>query len=220
VPGLSSLDCEGGFNDHNLRVFHDEIGGPARGEIVTAIAGRRRRWRRTIQVFVGGLVLSVATILLLGSSLEEFIAEYIQEARKERLSQSLAARAKATAHGTEWFAAPSIEYNWLLGVYGKQQVLANDRFSYENQPFLLAGPLAYRSDDSEEIGYIIFWPRQCNDGGCRYDLARYEDKSIEATFYGVNIRPTKVFVNDRMVFLDASGDFIVFNGSKYEHVKR
>jgi hypothetical protein len=186
---------------------------------VTATVGFVRRWRRAIVVFIAGLAISVATILLLGSSLEEFIAEYILEVRKERLSPELAARAKSTAHATEWFAAPSIEYNWLLDVYGKQQVLANDRFSYENQPFLIAGPLAYRSDDSEAIGYIIFWPRQCNDGGCRYDLARYEDKSIEATFHGVNIRPTKVFINGRMVFLDASGDFIVFNGSKYEHVK-
>ena len=169
-------------------------------------------------VFLGGLAVSVVTILLLGSTLEEYIAHTIQAARKERLSPALAAEATRTASTPEWFTAPSIEFNWLLDLYGRQQVLANDRFSYFDQPFRLIGPLAYRTGSSQEDGYVIFWPRQCNDEGCRYDLARYPDKTIDATFYGVNIRPTKVFINGRMVFLDAGGSYIVSNGSKYEHV--
>lgn len=177
-----------------------------------------RRWRRHLILFIGGLVVSVVTILLLGSPLEEFIARHIQEARRERLSASMAAQATSTAYTPEWFSAPSIEFNWLLNLYGRQQVLANDRFSYFDQPFRLAGPLVYREGAAGQDGYVVFWPRQCNDEGCRYDLATYEDKAIDATFYGVNVRPTRVYVNGRMVFLDAGGSLIVFNGSRYEHI--
>ena len=42
--------------------------------------------------------------------------------------------------------------------------------------------------------------------------------AIDASFNGINIRSTDLYINGREVFLSSDGAFLDFNGEKHENV--
>jgi hypothetical protein len=193
-----------------------------RGEAVTQEQQPSKSWLASFQThlfkWLMGLAVSVIVVLALGADLPEYIAHLIHELRMERLSNAAAQRARDTARTLGWRGLDSIEWTWLEELYGKQQVHSNQRYSYWDQPFKVVGGFAYRTGKKD--GYMVWWPWQCNDAGCRYDLLLYNAKVIDASFVAVNPRRTDVFINGWMVFLNADGRFIVFDGKKYDFASK
>lgn len=170
-------------------------------------------WRKAARWLVG-LSASVLAVLLLGSTLDEFIARKIKGLQFTQLSIVIAREAVASAYYPAWRTADSAEFNWLTAVYGNQATLAGQPLSYTQQPFMITG-VAITAGDARADGYVVMWPRQCDNVGCRYDIIQYGENAIKHQIKARNLRFTRVYLNGRAVFADVDGAIIYWNGESY-----
>lgn len=165
---------------------------------------------RSLYSWAAGTVISVTCIVVLGVSYEDWLAAQIHRFKFEQMTDARKAEALKSAQPVSWRSADSVEYNWLLNVFGQQLANARDLPEYLKQPFRVSY-VTLGGDDY----YTVFWPRQCNNDGCRIDLIKYAENAIDSTFVVEGLKFTDATLNGKPVFADIQGTIYYFDGDDY-----